>query len=172
MENRLTGQGEGEQPPALGVPITCEWRCSGLEGRFPQEPLGSSSCGQSSTLSFFPGLKGALFPPGETLVLQEVPGQGAGRVPQVLSLWTLEKLTLTPIKAASLQGRVEGNLPAQGESKGARTAGQSAFPSWGSQHLSPGLLQSPPNCSCSPCSHLPSADSLHFHQNVISKMQF
>lgn len=40
----------------------------------------------------------------------------------------------------------EGNLPAQGESKGARTADQSAFPSWA-------LSTSPPD----PRNHLPTA---------------
>lgn len=147
MGNRLPDQGEGEQPPALGVPLTCEWRCSGLGGRFPQEPRGSSSYGQSSPLSLLPRLERSSVPhrhpSWRPWFCKRFQAREQGESHKFSPSGPLEKLTVIPIKAASLQGRVEGNLPAQGERKGARTAGQSAFPSWA-------LSTSPPDS----CNHL------------------
>lgn len=133
---------KGSSPQHLGCLSPVNGGAQVLKEDFPRSlwalpPLGKAALSPPPLpLSVLP----APHSPSETLVLQEVPGKGAGRIPQVCSLWALEKFTLTPIKAASLQGRAEGNLSAQGESKRARKAGQRAFASWGSQHLSPGFL--------------------------------
>lgn len=107
---------------------------------------------QHSFISAQAEMKGALFPLPhptpypKTLVLQEVQAREQGESHKFSPSGPLEKLTLTPTKAASLQRMAEGNLPAQGESKGARTAGQSAFASWA-------LSTSPPDSR----NHLPTA---------------
>lgn len=138
VENGLEGQGEGEQLPALGVPLTCEWRCSGLEGRFPPGASGLFLLRAKQHSFLLPRLERSSVPPwGDPGSVRDSRPWSRESPTSSLSLWALEKLTLTPIKAASLQETAEGKLPAQGESKGARTAGQSAFPSWGSQHPPP-----------------------------------
>lgn len=86
VEKVLKGQGEGEQLLALEVPLTCEWRGSVLEERLSGKPGGFSSLGQSNTLTSGQAWKELFVPTRETLVLQKVPGQGAQKVPQVLSL--------------------------------------------------------------------------------------
>lgn len=84
------GGGEGEQRPALVMPLTCEWRGSVLGERPP--PRAASGLfflwAKRSSLLQSRLERSYVFPPGEMLVLQEVPGQGTGGDPHILSLWT------------------------------------------------------------------------------------
>ena len=139
MGKGLWNQGEGRSPspphPQL-VPSTCEWRGSVL--------------GESSQSNFWAPPPGPSSPPPLQTQLGRRPcfcKRVPGRVPLVPTPVLLEKLTLTPIRAAALTarpdtGRAGSHLPAQGPGKGGRTANQDSF-HLGLSAPTPELLQSP-----------------------------
>lgn len=95
------------------VPLTCEWRGSVLGERPPpKQILGSSSCGQRGPPYFSPGLKGAICShPGRSCFCKRFQAREQEETHTFYPSGLLEKLTLTPVTAASLPARLDMGRP-------------------------------------------------------------